>query len=69
MGFYCHGCETQFHALEQYRRIVKELLTFNGKQPCLKTHNGVPMGMGRIKENRVKKSLKILKELGETFEV
>jgi hypothetical protein len=55
-------------ALLEYRKLTAELLVFNGKQPCFKTYNGVPMGMGRAKESRVRKILKALAELGEEVE-
>jgi len=49
------------------RDLINELLIVRDRQPCLRTANGIPMGMGQAKERRVRKTLKSLKELGVTF--
>lgn len=68
MGFYCHGCEVQHEAIELLKELLRELLIIRHKQPCLKTANGIPMGMGNAKERRVRKSLEALRKLGISFE-
>jgi hypothetical protein len=52
---------------ELLRQLVKELLVIRCGQPCLKTANGIPMGMGVSKERRVTKLLRTLQESGVSF--